>query len=425
MEKREYYFRELRSIEKPNDIKVNLYCCVLFFILAFGCNLFYLIDSEKFPFVREISSLLILFLAIATFLRFPKASKSKNSFFLFVEIGVITLSFTSSIESYFLYGQPFVLGLRAQRNQIIFPLLFFSLSVLTREKKIESKSIIKVLFTFSITEIFIGIIQAILFNYVIFTYTLTGFRYGGVRLYMNGAVISCMFFISLNNFFKKPNFKDFIYILLVFVFYTLITKGRMSILMLFFSTFLASFCFSKIDIRTKFFILFLTFSFFYILSFFPLGNDLLDIILSGGDSDTSYIREVGGDFYLSVLEKHLLLGGGFINTSWMPSVTGSMYDKNITWVDNGIVGYAFYYGSLGLAFIFAIYAYFILTAFKVYKLEGDFSYLSYLIYTLIGCRTLFLLGMKDELVFPVFCYLIYESSLGIKNILHAYKTLLP
>lgn len=118
------------------------------------------------------------------------------------------------------------------------------------------------------------------------------------------------------------------------------------------------------------------------------GSEVVQSILPAlngtGRSDTLEIREIGRNFYLDVIRNHPILGGGYINTQWEPAYIASRQSEGITWVDNGIFGFMYFYGGIGLAWVMVLFGKTLSLGRRVKNNMNEYAYLLTPIYWLVA-----------------------------------------
>lgn len=393
-----------------DSIKINIHCILLFIVLAFNINFFYLLDNDVFH-LKDLNIVIIL-VWVLTFLVSSRFKINKKILINFSILfgGCILLAITSSIQSYMLYSQNFILGFRAQRLWIIYPIVYFILHSLLLRKKICIQQIVKVLYLFCFIELFIGFLQFLVYEHIDFTNVMTTNRYGDYRFYFNDEILNLMLIYSFIEYIRgKSKIFNLTYIFLALLFHLFITKGRMSFITLSMTLFLILFVFSKISMNKKSKLMFFFFLIFLAICFTSMGKDIINVIFGVSENTTASIREQGRQFYIETIKKYPLLGGGYINTLWAPAFAGANMDQGIFIVDNGVFGFMFEYGLLGLFFLLLFYIFLIKKAVYVYKQTNNSFFIGYIIFSILGMYTLLKMGTTSSLETPIFMTLICYS----------------
>lgn len=395
---------------KLDKLKINIHNIFLFLCLSLNINAFYLVNSEKLN-LKDINLILILiwFFLVILSIGFKVNKKVFINALLFIG-GCFILAITSTMQSRELYGQRFLLGFRAQRLWIIYPIIYFILHSLLKCKKISFKQIIQTIYFYCLIELVIGFVQFLIYDYVDFTYVLTNDRYGKKRFYFDDIFLNFTIIYSVYLYMKGINKRfNFIYIILVILFHVIVMKGRMAFVTLLFTLFIMLFFFTKMKLNRKMVFVILGLTIFVGVLFTSMGKDILYTVLGINVNQTSSIRELGRKFYLETIHDHPILGGGYINTLWQPAYIGAKMDEGILIVDNGVFGFMFEYGLLGMFFLLCYYIFITKKAIYMYKKDKNSFYITYIIFSILGMYTLMKMGTIASLELPIFMTLICFS----------------
>lgn len=152
-----------------------------------------------------------------------------------------------------------------------------------------------------------------------------------------------------------------------------------------------------------------------------MGQNLIQTFTNIEGAENSEIRSVGREYYVRMLLqdwKRLLFGCGFANLNWAPAL-GFVQDEYVLAkqgfvvlpVDNGMYGFALYYGLLGIFWAVILYAVCIKKAWIIFKRSGNFMFLFCLIWDLLGSATLYLDCTYSILEFPIILSMIEMYSI--------------
>lgn len=397
------------------DTKINFNCVILFLILAFNLDFFYLVDSKVIN-LNDINLIIILTWTLFSLIenRFKIDKKIlKISIALFCLYGILVL--TSSYQSHKLYGQPYSYGIRAQRNFIIFPLLFLPIANAYKAGKIELSQLKKVLFLVCTIEMIVGYLQFVLQNQVVFVHLYVSERYDAQRFGFGTTLLGLVMQASLSDAIKGKNkLKNYIFVIAAILFPVLVIRWRMVILQFLLSALVSFFIFQKLSTK-KLLLGLIVIGVFMLFLSSTVGQDMIGLLKGTNTNDTDSIRRLGREFYFETLRKYPLFGGGFINTLWLPAYVGAKFDQGILVVDNGAFGFSFVYGGLGLFLIFIMYIYLIKYSNKIYGKTRNQTYICYLVFTLCGFVTVTPLGMSSSIVLPILILLLYMENESIKK----------
>lgn len=394
--------------------KLNPYIIPLFII--------FFLDSQCFNLVKinynDVCLIFSIILLLIVVLKFYRTIFAKWFHFLIPMLFLLVLIVTSAMQAKILYNQPFILGIRPQRDFLKWICIYLSFVIMLRNKKINLKQIVTVLFIASYIRIALLIIQWILnplgVNFL--HIDLITERYGLPRFYVSIKLelfLVFYFAFKLFNREKMTSLKKLsVYLFIFMILFTMlfITLSRMEVvsaivglLLLYFSTFR----FTKISTPISIFCgIILTIVFFST----SLGEELLNLLLGNVDFDTAVIRDNGRNFYFDVIKDNLLFGGGMPNKLWDASVVGSGISKNYFYVDNGIFGFVFIYGIVGLIWIISLYCMIVYFSFCLHDKRKNI-YLSFLVFNIVGSYTLMPMGSYYSNMMLVYFLIFLEAEL--------------
>lgn len=402
------------------------YPFLIFLLLALDCNLFYLIDTKSFFIFGLAFQDIFMLLKIIIFLFFiMKTIHLKiDRYYICLMIIPFILMIFSSFSGFLSYGQSFFEGAIAQRYWFSSLLMFFPFIYCFRLKKISLNDFIQVLFIFCIIYICICILQYFLTNTIQFTYSMNSgaTRYNEPRYYFEYGLVVFVALISMDFFVRKSKLKYLIIPILVGYFSIVICKARMLTIAFLISLLFIVF-FSKIIYKRKriYIGIGLIFTFIFLLSDF--GTDIINNILVGSESTTYTlgIREIGRNYYFSLLTKSLrdfVFGFGVpnIHNKVAQQISGNL-DKIYT-VDNGIFGVMFQYGFIGILLWLLIIILNIRMSYKIYKNYNISFYLAFIVFDIIGFITLEPMFWRAYLTFPIFLAMVYYqyNIINYKNL---------
>lgn len=335
-------------------------------ILISSENFFYLINPKftKIFGIFEVNDIFIFMALIwGIFIMYQyRHLPNPKYYFKYVIIFAIFLMISSSIQSYFKYGQSIMLGIRPQRFWIIWALMYFPISKLLYLNKISYKKLEQCIFYIGTIEIILYCSQYFLQDYVTILNVGTNDTYSSTRFYVSNVFLNLLLFINLNRIFnKKKILSSSLYVSAILFVIIIVGKMRM--------TFIAVSC--AIIVGTlvwkngkvlKVLVSICLISCSLILSNVEEVKSIITTLQGDSSINTLDIRDKGRKFYIDEIKENPILGGGYINTQWEPSAIASRVDENIYWVDNGIFGFAYFYGTLGLTWIIILF-------FKIFKMS--------------------------------------------------------
>ena len=132
-------------------LKINIPMFFIVLILLLNNKFFYLIKGVNENITLVIVIMFILYSLIIT----TNEKKRKKSRYWFNVASIVILIITSSYAALKSYNQPFLLGVRPQRMQLVYYFTYFAFYRLISYNKVELKSIKKSIYVIGILEIVI------------------------------------------------------------------------------------------------------------------------------------------------------------------------------------------------------------------------------------------------------------------------------
>lgn len=361
-------------------MKINIRYELLFIYIIFllNNNIFGLLNISD-DIVLVIVFVFILFITI-------KYKNLKQRYMFKKEVLFITcLIIISSIVSYKLYGQGIMLGLRAQRKFFIAPLMYFPISKLLGAGVITRNDIEKIFYRVGISEIIIYTLYYLSGGSIGFLNINFDYRYGDIRLRVNSFNIEILFLIVVNNILNGKNRKGNLLIGIIdFIFIAFILKTRLLVVGILVIAIVGIFFVRKQWILKIVSVL-------AIICMIPIALNLTiikDIITTLLEDDPNDIRKLGKEYYIEQLQKTPILGRGYINTQSEEAFRGAGMDKQYYLNDNGIYGFAFMYGLIGMIWIIDIVIRCLKYGINIYKKYNDYLIFLYICYNIIVCMNM-------------------------------------
>ena len=370
----------------------NFIFIFLFIFLNQSCA--YLINVDYVKFLNIAINDWILLFDIAVFillcLKGYKLPTPKYNFKSCI-IMMLFISVISSIMAFVNFGQPFMLGFRSHRTILIAFFMYFPIYKLMYNGKIKKEEVMNAIKLYIVFSLCLYFIQFFLSkNKIYFLKVYIGTRYGNDRFYFDPLLMIFYYLYSLNEILnnKRASKKTFLICIFILLEILIVQNYRLAFLGLGVVT-LIGVLFSNITKLKKISFILLIFVMGLVFAFFTqTGRDLTNIVFNGGlfSQSTMNIRSSGKRYYLNELKGHYLLGKGYPNNSnyeYAKVVTGAQYQYYLA--DNGIVGFFFIYGFVGIFwFLFTInkiYNY----GRKLKKNKMQISYVLFVYYLLVVC----------------------------------------
>lgn len=333
------------------ELKIRKSYTLLAFAIFISENCFYLFEDDIY---KDIGLVIVLAWSLWTMIKFKNKKNPPFRFGMCI-LFTLVLMLTSSLQSRLLYNQSILLGIRPQRYWITWAMTYFPIRKLMYLDYITFDDLKGLLYKIGILELILYTGQYLLAENIVFLHVHSYSTYSTSRFYFSNILLCLVLFMRLNDIFNKQNVKRNMFFI-AWIILDIIQIGKMRMTFIAVST---AILFGIIMWRRG--------GNYKILSVFVIaigvvlvsGSEVVQSILPAlngtGRSDTLEIREIGRNFYLDVIKNHPILGGGYINTQWRPAYIASRQSEGITWVDNGIFGFMYFYGGIGLAWVIALF----------------------------------------------------------------------
>lgn len=394
-------------------IKINVLSLLLFGIIFFQMNGFYLIDKDQFPIqFQDIAIILevLFFLIVYTkknTRKYPDYKRKRKWLFIIP----VVLGCTSAMMGYIRYRQPFFMGLRAQRAWIAAMLMYFPLSTVISTRRYSVKKLLNLIDKMNAVYFLVLLTQYIMGGRYLFLHINANQRYGTIRLYAITSFMLISYALHLWKLLENKCIKaaDCFFVISTLFTYFFITKSRMGMVALAGATAIVVL---KQRLTEKKLIA-LSVAIVALCVFFSTdaGSEILKLIFGAEitvtGNDTSMIRDLGRTFYISEVTSNIktfLFGCGYINADWEPTVRAARISENIFVVDNGMFGLVYMYGMLFSVWTVALYFRYIKDSFENKNYFGICIFLV----GILGCYSLYPECYQTCIAFPLSC-VIFEA----------------
>lgn len=408
--------------------KVNMYYVIILFMCILDLNCFYLVDTET-VYIAGLSYLNIEFLIhIMVFAWFLMSYFMNNAVIRIKKVGMymifpIALSVISAYAGTRIYGQSFLGGLVASREWIGYIMMFFPISYWMKQGNITLEGLKKLLLGISIVYLCICSLQYVLSNVVIFTYVTSMERYGEARYLFYTGYLMLMLGFSIDKIMddkpsKQKKYVDYILLLGTLVMVLVISKARTQTIALCVAICICMLI-RKTGSKKKLIVIAGIIIGGLIIMVSPIGSDILNTVLGKSvENDTLSVRAAGKVYYLAILLQ-----------DWLTAIIGcgnpnyhsaeAMSISNPTWIqyggakfyltDQGIVGYLFIFGLVGLVWYLICMGYCIKRAYLIYKKKGNVGYLFFCLIELFVCMILIPSLFRTSLVMILYMVQLEEE----------------
>lgn len=371
---------------------VNISLLVLFVVLSE--NGMYLINTSKLNIsgsfnYNDMWTYILVFYELYFLLKYKM---NKKYAYKFEVAGIIACCVISGFQSSLNVGQPLMMGIRPQRFFIICFLSYFVVRKQLALKKMKAVDILDLLVTMGTIEGILCAMQYFLYGHIIFLYADANMRYGSVRLYFDSGLMMFTTIVGWCFFLRKGKFKYLFSMGMGMVYEFLISKGRLENMCILFSLFLAYIILRKAAFRKvmmlltliSVIVLLMNTSYSQILinsaKSFLTDTESSETNSKDDTGDTMAVRKEGREYYSEQLNKstqNFILGCGYPNSLCEKAVAYARADT-YSLNDNGIFGYAYVYGMLGLTFVGILVLKIIIDSIRVYIRTSSLFPISYI-----------------------------------------------
>lgn len=341
-------------------VKDNIEALILVFLFLME-NCFYLINTGKINISGKFaySDIWLVIYIIVFSLQFVNCFRTKCSYaFKWPVLVLCAMVLIAAIQEMRLTGQPFNLGVRPQRNYIMILLSYFPLRKLFARKKVNVERLLKSFMIMGTVSAFVYILQKVVYNQVVFLNVMMNTRNGSLRMYIDSSLIHVAGIVALYYFctYFKTRYIIIYAINLLYVFW--ISQGRMELMAFLFASIVGVAISRKMDVKKLALLMMGLIAGIAFLST-PYADELWRAIQTAGTAsveqgNTMAIRYVGRELYFKQLRQSqgtLLFGCGYPNELFAPAASKAGFYSHIYLNDNGIFGFTYIYGLIGLAAI--------------------------------------------------------------------------
>lgn len=387
--------------------KSSLWIIGLFVIMALSINCFYLVDSSILgvPCVHLAFFISLCYMLMA-FLKTGKAFFCRESMYAW---GGVILAFIGSFTAYFTYGQPFLTTLLIQLRIFMYTLIIVPIVALIKKRVIRVDDLVKLVYVFGVIYAFICTLQLFMSEKVIFLNALKSSRYGGLRLYLDTAYFALTVAIAFWKLLDgKHKFFNAFLIAWILTINIMMIKGRAVFTALIIAAVISVLVVKQVSWKKLMIIILLAVGVNYFLKNTEMGINIVNSIMN---EDTSLsIRSAARLFYIDKFLNAPIWGNGYVDSYYQTSYTLSGQSMGYFYVDNGIWGIAFYYGTLGILWCVLFILPNLRDGIWYARNKNNLFALYYLIFILSICNNYQFDFFRSRLTFTLF----YTIFIGIR-----------
>lgn len=371
-------------------IKTDKVIIMFFFILISSQSYFYLIDDKLEILKIQPSDLALIFaLFWAAFIlgSYQKLNLKRMQFAGYM-VFFAALIFLSSLQSQLLFGQSIKYGLIQQRRLLIWISVYFAIELALIKGKFNYEQLVSMIRIIGRIELAIYISQYFLYDYIHFLYVSVSSRYNDVRFYFTPTLLDFLFMIEMDFLLNKYNskrekIKSGITIVLILFEVMIVQKFRLTTMALI-CCFVLCVLIKRFSKAIKFIYVMIAVLGICILLNTTMFRDIIEQF-SLGFTDYGHfgIRADARKLYLEMLAKHPFLGGGYPYIE--NALEASGYYKRMYLVDNGVFGFIYIYGGVGIIWIAALWTKLIKMSRKVFENKNITYFLLFYLFFIVTC----------------------------------------
>lgn len=371
-------------------IKTDKVIIMFFFILISSQSYFYLID-DKLEILKiqpsDFALIFALFWAAFILGSYQKLNLKRMQFAGYM-VFFAALIFLSSLQSQLLFGQSIKYGLIQQRRLLIWIFVYFAIELALIKGKFNYEQLVSMIRIIGRIELAIYISQYFLYDYIHFLYVSVSSRYNDVRFYFTPTLLDFLFMIEMDFLLNKYNskrekIKSGITIVLILFEVMIVQKFRLTTMALI-CCFVLCVLIKRFSKAIKFIYVMIAVLGICILLNTTMFRDIIEQF-SLGFTDYGHfgIRADARKLYLEMLAKHPFLGGGYPYIE--DALEASGYYKRMYLVDNGVFGFIYIYGGVGIIWIAALWTKLIKMSRKVFENKNITYFLLFYLFFIVTC----------------------------------------
>ena len=370
-------------------LKKNIiYIILAFLVLMDKC--FYLIDTDAIHVTGSFaySDIWLVFFALFFFWQFVKyirirdAIKYKEKYLI---VALCLLVFISAYQQMKLTGQNLNLGVRPQRNYLLILFSYFPIRKLFALKKIDPEEVIQGLMKLGTFAAAVYILQKLMYPNVQFIYAAMNYRNGTLRMYIDTSIVQLAGMAAMYYFCKNFKLKYLVFYIINFIDIFWVGQGRLEIISFISASAIGVVLAKRLNTKRLLIVVAGIVAVFVFLNT-PFADSFWDAVLSAGTArtdqgNTMAIRYIGRELYFKQLGETisaLLFGCGYPNSLYAPAANKAGFNININLNDNGIFGFTYIYGLVGLAVLITLFIRLFIKSVYVFKKTNNNFYIMYL-----------------------------------------------
>lgn len=369
-------------------VKKNIVYIIFAFLILMD-NCFYLINTDAihvtgsfaYSDIWLVAFALFFFWQFVKYIRIHGGIKYKEKYLI---AALCILIFVSAYQQTKLTGQGLNLGIRPQRNYLIILLSYFPIRKLFALKRIDPEEVMQGLMKLGTFAAAIYILQKLVYPNAQFIYAAMNYRNGTLRMYIETSVVQLAGMVAMYYFCKDFKIKYLIFYIINFVDIFWVGQGRLEIMSFLAASAIGVVLVKELDTKRPLIVVAGIVAVFIFLNT-PFADSFWEAVLSAGTArtdqgNTMAIRYAGRELYFKQLGESIstmLFGCGYPNSLYAPAANKAGYNVNINLNDNGIFGFTYIYGLVGLVVLIVLFVRLLIKSTFVFKKTNNNFYVMY------------------------------------------------
>lgn len=370
------------QINKKNFITISLFLVIIamenFFYLLPGDS--YIVGGIKYSDIGIIMAWLwIIYVAFHFKFRFNKNESIIPALF-------ILIIFLSGVAGDYLLGQSIMFTLRQNRYILTCMVLYYLVLNAMYFGALEKRDLLMLFQYVAVIEIVLFSLQYLLGDSISLLHVTIVTRYGTPRLKINYLFPLIFSYFCLGRLLNgKYKFFNFIGLISGVFIMMEVAKNRMPVLIML-GTFLVAYLLWRSNLSIKFIAGIIMICLIILLYNTTIVQDSINVILYGDKLGTqnTEIREIGRQYYLQKVQQSMLLGFGEPNQNYSPAMVASGAGMNIFLADNGVFGFLYCHGILGIVWLISLFFQMLKKSSYIMLKKRNYSYILYAIYEVLN-----------------------------------------
>lgn len=363
--------------------KRNLITWLFFFVIVALENFSWLIPSAQYmiPGILKFSDIGVVFAILWGALVIVTCNHKKKKACMVWPVLFIPVLICSAYAANKYFGQTYGMSIRQYRYMLACFWVYYCAHIAVSTEKLKINDIYLIIKVQASIEIALFLAQYLLASKIVFIYAGMDSRYGSVRLRVSYLLALIFMYICMNDLLhNKKMIKNLIGVLGGALILMVVCKHRApSLIML--ATFVIAYVLWKKGFSAKLFIgiilIVIAVSF---LANSTMMQDIIDILVKGTGYQNISLRTKGREYYFLQLIRSPWFGFGNPNSNCKNAVLASGQQFNYYIEDNGIFGFLYCHGVLGVFWLVLFFASILKQSVVLFKAQNKYHFLLYFLY---------------------------------------------